>query len=157
MKISEKGKIYPPFLLFYFAGSIQQNLKHVDSAIVQFSSSTDLTRYDKADLISLKDGRLSQQPPACYYDRNIIRLNIFKYKTQHTHEMEAQMKEFREKLQNLAVTSWDSNLLHMLKNYHNALLNPLYQSNGKSLSHDFLSTFSKDAFFSQNNFNFVVI
>lgn len=109
------------FPYFTHAGS---NLKHVDSSIVLFSTSTNMTRYDKADLMSFKDRKESQQPPSCYYDPNIIRLNILKFKNQHTDEMEEQMKIFREKLQNLSFTGWDPNIRSLLRDYHYALLNP---------------------------------
>lgn len=84
-----------------------------------------MTRYDRADLISLKEGKWSQQPPRCYYDPKILRLNILKYRNQHSDEMEAQMKIFREKLQNITWSAWDPNLIQLLKNYHNALLYPI--------------------------------
>ena len=84
-----------------------------------------MTRYGKADLIALKRGKLSQQIPPCYYDPNIMRLNILKYGNQQTDaQMEAQMKIFREKLNNLSWSVWDNNILQLLRNYHNALLFP---------------------------------
>ena len=106
------------------SGSFQKNLKHVDPSIVLFSSSNDMTRYDIAELQKIKDSKLSQQPPSCFYDPSIMRLNILKYQNRHTEDIEAQMKVFREKLQNLTLASWDPNLLQLLRNYHNALLNP---------------------------------
>jgi len=85
-----------------------------------------MTRYDIADLKKIRDSKLSQQPPSCFYDPNIMRLNILKYKNRHPEVIEAQMKAFREKLQNISCTGWDPNILHLLRNYHNALLNPFY-------------------------------
>ncbi|XP_070505763.1 putative uncharacterized protein DDB_G0289263 isoform X2 [Chironomus tepperi] len=107
-------------------GAYQTHLKHVDPSIVLFSSSTDMTRYDIADLKRIKDSKLSQQPPSCFYDPNIMRLNILKYKNRDPVVVDIQMKAFREKLQNLSVTGWDPHIFQLLRNYHNALLNPFY-------------------------------
>ena len=85
-----------------------------------------MTRYDIADLKRIKDSKQSQQPPSCFYDPNIMRLNILKYKTRDPVVVDIQMKAFRDKLQNLSVTGWDPNILQLLRNYHNALLNPFY-------------------------------
>lgn len=85
-----------------------------------------MTRYDIADLKRIKDSKLSQQPPSCFYDPSIMRLNILKYKVQDPVVVDIQMKEFREKLQNISVTGWDPRIFQLLKNYHNALLNPFY-------------------------------
>lgn len=112
-----------------FSDSVKSNLKHVDPAIMHFSSSSnDLTRYDKADLFSLRNGKMAQEPPRCLYDPKVIRLNILKYNVQHPETIEAQMNVFREKLQNLTLASWDPNILQLLRSYHNALLNPASHS-----------------------------
>ncbi|CAG9807554.1 unnamed protein product [Chironomus riparius] len=106
--------------------AFQKHLKHADSSIMLYSTSSDMTRYDIADLKKIKDSKLSQQPPCCFYDPNIMRLNILKYKNRDPVVVDIQMKAFREKLQNLSVTGWDPNILQLLRNYHNALLNPFY-------------------------------
>lgn len=91
-----------------------------------FSSSKNetLTRYDIAELKVLKEAKSSQEPPRCFYDPNIMRLNILKYKSHTPETVEAQMKVFREKLQNLMLNSWDPSVFHLLKQYHTLLLNP---------------------------------
>jgi hypothetical protein len=106
--------------------AFQKHLEHIDSSVMLYSSSNDMTRYDIADLKRIKDCKLSQQPPSCFYDPNIMRLNILKYKNRDPVVVDIQMKAFRDKLQNLSVTGWDPNILQLLRNYHNALLNPFY-------------------------------
>jgi hypothetical protein len=103
-----------------------ETLKSQDPAIVTWSGSDrNLTRYGKYELIALKEHmNESNRPPQCFYDPTLMRLNIFKYNVQHPELFEQQMNSFREKLQNLTLQSWDPNVLHMLNNYHNAILNP---------------------------------
>lgn len=103
-----------------------------DPAILHFAQNTTLTRYDKAELKSLQDSKQSQSPPQCLYDPRVIKLNILKYEEMsHSPDYEEALKIFRDKLQNLTLTSWDPKLLQLLNNYHNSLLFPGVQSTGK--------------------------
>lgn len=109
------------------------NLKRVDSAVMYYSSKANVARYDKRELMMLKESRTAQSPPPAFYDPRIIRLNILKYKQTHPEDYEIQMKEFRELLPNLS-QNWDPKLLELLNNYHRSLLYPNYNymGNGKT-------------------------
>jgi hypothetical protein len=105
-----------------------KDLKHVDPAIVHLSANEYmLTRYDRANLMEIRDERLSQEPPRCFYDPNIIKLNILKFRRNNS-IVDEQVEIFREKLKNLQLdTGFDPDITQLLRNYHNAILNPPIQ------------------------------
>lgn len=98
---------------------------------MQFSKSS-FTRYQRLELMALKDSKSSQPPPLCQYDPKIIRLNILKYKQDHTEDYENQLKTFRNLLPNLSLSSVvDPKLMGLLNNYHISM-NPEQNQSGNS-------------------------
>lgn len=93
--------------------------------------------YNLDELRNLRRARMSQSPPACLYNPNVIRLNILKYTHDHPEDYENQMKSFRELLPKLSMSSWDPKFLDMLNNYHRSLLYPHYNytNNSKLIHH----------------------
>jgi len=110
-------------LAFFQDSSQSHNLK-ADPAVLQYSNNNALTRYDKAEMMALKETKLAQAPPRCFHDPNMIRLNILKSKQQNSVDYESQLDAFRAKLQNMTLNSWDPKLMELLNNYHNSLLFP---------------------------------
>jgi hypothetical protein len=114
--------------------SAQKNLRKVkrqhsikDPAIMQFAVRPDTKmKYDKEELMSLKNSQLSQSPPSCLYNPKIIRLNILKYTPDHSEDYESQMKSFRELLPKLSLSNWNPSILDLLNNYHRSLLYPQF-------------------------------
>lgn len=121
----------------YFVSSIGSspkvsNLKLIDSAVMQFSERR-FTRYQRLELMALKDSKSSQSPPWCQYDPKIIRLNILKYKQDHTDDYENKLKTFRDLLPNLSLSHVvDPKLMGLLNNYHISLMNPEQNQSGNS-------------------------
>lgn len=109
------------------------NLKQFDPAVMYYSSKTNVARYDKRELMQLKESKTAQAPPTIFYEPRIIRLNILKYNQTHPDDYQIQMNKFREMLPNLSPTL-NPNLLDLLNNYHRSLLYPNYNysSNGKT-------------------------
>jgi hypothetical protein len=87
--------------------------------VLYFHTTNILTRYSESELKELKESKQSQAPPACMYQPNIIKLNILKFKSDHPKSYEEECENFREKLHNLSLSSWDPKFLELLQNYNN--------------------------------------
>lgn len=93
----------------------------MDPSVLFVHNTNILTRYDAGELLALKDCKQAQSPPSCMYSPHIIRLNILKYNSDHSQSYEKECENFREKLHNLSLTSFDPKFLELLSNYNNGL------------------------------------
>lgn len=98
------------------------NLKTVDSAVMSFSLQNQLTRYDKAELMALKETKAAQSPPLCEINPRIVRLNIL---NEQNHSEDTEKAENQDLLPALNNNNWDSsNLMALFNNYQKAMLYP---------------------------------
>lgn len=109
---------------------------------MHYSLKSSLTRYQRVELMALKESKSSQSPPLCQNDPKIIRLNILKNEPNHQEASGDQLKALSDELPNLPMSSIDSKIMDVLKSYQ--ILKP--QSNNGEFN-----TFSCLMF----NFNFV--
>lgn len=84
-------------------------------------------RYDRDQLLSMRESRQAQAPPACVYEPKIIRLNILRHSPADCENNP--VKSIHELLPKLPFTgnwSLDPKLLNLLSTYHRELLCPQY-------------------------------
>lgn len=96
--------------------------KSVDPAIMGCSSNIRLTRYNREELMALRDSKLSTVTPACLFEPKIVQFKIMDTRTENEH-IHSQLKLFTERVRQLDVKNFDPSLLHLFNNYQKSILN----------------------------------
>jgi hypothetical protein len=85
-----------------------------------------MTRYDRAQLLGMRDLPLSRQRPQCFYEARVFKLNILRLDGQEERDrlISERVKLLQENLRTIYLQNWNSTIFQNCQNYHSALLCP---------------------------------
>lgn len=93
-----------------------------DPAIMACSPSVRLTRYNREELMALRNSKYSAVTPACLFDPKIIQFKIMDQRTENEH-IASQLKLFTDRLRQMDINNFDPSLLQLFQSYQRTIIN----------------------------------